>query len=90
MLKFKEKSMKTGLYQTSTYDSSLRVDTSDLDKVVLSATTADKADSVRITLDRSSIEGLVEQLDSWLQQQREVEYVSANQKFSWFNFRSED
>lgn len=82
--------MKSGLYQTSTYDSSLQVDTSDLDKVVLSATTADKSDSVRITLDRSSIEGLVEQLDSWLQQQREVEYVSVNQKFSWFNFRSED
>jgi len=77
-------------YQTSIYDASLQVNTTDLNKVVLAATPRDKACVVEVTLDRSCIESLVDQLDQWLQQQREVEYVSANQRFSWFNFRSED
>jgi len=82
--------MKNQKYQTSTHDSSLQTDTSDLSKVVLTSTSYNKNFVVEITLDRSGVEGLVEHLDSWLQQQREVEYISANQKFSWFNFRSED
>lgn len=82
--------MKNQKYQTSTYDSSLQTDTSDLSKVVLTSTSRDKKNVVEITLDRSNVESLIDQLDSWLQQQREVEYASANQKFSWFNLRSED
>lgn len=82
--------MKNQKYQTSTYHSSLQVDTSDLGKVVLASTNRDKSYVVEVTLDRSCVESLVDQLDQWLQQQREVEHISANQRFSWFNFRSED
>lgn len=82
--------MKSKKYQTSSYDSSLHVDTSSTSKVVLSLASKDDALKMSVTLDPESVKNLISELEGWSSNHGDVEYVSANQKFSWFNFRSED
>ena len=78
------------IIQRSEYDSSLKVDTNNNRYVDLQITDCDNSNTMEITVYREHVKALVSELSQWLDRTSAVDYVSTNEKFSWFNSRSDD